>query len=187
MIFETERLIVRDWIDADLDPLAALNGDAEVMRYFPALQSRETTAAFISRCSEKRAQDGFCFSPVVLKETHAFIGFVGLSRPGYAVPLPFDPCIEIGWRLAKEFWGRGYASEAATAWLRFGFETLSLDEIVSFTAEINKPSAHVMARIGMRRDQEGDFMHPLIDADHPIAPHILYRINNSDWESVGSP
>jgi len=184
MCFETERLIVRDWLESDLEPLAALNADPEVMRYFPSVQSREMSADFIARCRAKKVIDGFCFSPVALKETGVFIGFVGLSRPGYSEPLPFDPCVEIGWRLASDHWGKGYASEAARGWLRFGFETLDLAEIVSFTAAVNKPSARVMERIGMARDEEGDFLHPSISRGHALAPHVLYRLRRTDWVTV---
>jgi RimJ/RimL family protein N-acetyltransferase len=109
----------------------------------------------------------------------AFIGFVGLSVPGFTAH--FTPCVEIGWRLAKEHWGNGYASEAAAACLRFGFEKLKLQQIVAFTVPLNKRSIGVMKRIRMSRDPADDFDHPKLSAGHPLQRHVLYRIDRSDW------
>lgn len=182
IFLETDRLWLRAWQDEDIDPFATLCADPEVMRYFPEVLSRERSEFLISRCIEKQAQDGFCMAPIEVKETGEFLGFVGLNRPTYAEPLPFDPCVEIGWRLKRSGWGYGYASEAARAWIRFGFETIGLDEIVAFTIPANEPSQKVMTRIGMIRDHQGDFLHPSLPADHPIAPHVLYRLSLSDWK-----
>ena len=178
---ETDRLFLRAWQDQDVEPFARMCADPEVMRYFPELLTREKSAELVSRCIEKHGQDGFCMAPVEVRDTGEFLGFVGLNRPTYAAPLPFDPCIEIGWRLKRSAWGKGYASEAARAWLRFGFETIGLDEIVAFTIPANAPSRKVMERIGMQRNREGDFLHPSLPADHPVAPHVLYRLAASDW------
>ena len=109
----------------------------------------------------------------------AFIGFVGLSVPSFTSH--FTPCVEIGWRLMKEHWGNGYASEAAAACLRFGFENLKLQEIVAFTVPLNKRSIGVMEKIGMSRAPADDFDHPKLSAGHPLQRHVLYRINRSDW------
>ena len=181
IFLETRRLRLRCWETKDAEPFAELCADPEVMRYFPETLTREKSDLLISRCREKQASDGFSLSAAEVKATGEFLGFVGLSRPSYAAPLPFDPCVEIGWRLKRSAWGKGYASEAAKAWLRFGFETIGLDEVVAFTTAANEPSRRVMERIGMRRDLEGDFLHPALPADHPIAPHILYRLNKADW------
>lgn len=181
MELETERLLIRPWEDRDLEAFAVMNADPDVMRYFPSPLSRQESDALVKRAREKTQTDGFCFSPVVLKETDQFLGFVGLSRPSYPKPLPFDPCVEIGWRLARFAWGFGYASEAARAWLGFGYETLGLSEIVSFTAVDNGPSQRVMQRLGMGRNTADDFLHPMLAPDHALAPHVLYRLSLKDW------
>jgi RimJ/RimL family protein N-acetyltransferase len=178
---ETDRLICRAWQDEDLDPFAGMCGDPEVMRYFPEPLTRESTAALIDKAKAKQKKDGFCFVPVETKTDGEFLGFVGLSIPAYDRPLPFDPCVEIGWRLKRSAWGKGYASEAARAWLRFGFETIDLKEIVSFTSKTNFPSQKVMERIGMYRDLEDDFLHPMLEQEHPLAPHVLYRLDRPRW------
>ncbi|WP_417677935.1 GNAT family N-acetyltransferase [Roseibium sp.] len=182
MYLKTERLILRPWQEEDKEPFARLNADREVMRYFPSVLTREKSDALIDIARERTREDGFCFSPIEEKETGTFLGFVGLSRPRYAKPLPFDPCVEIGWRLARAAWGKGYATEAARAWIGFGFETLGLDEIVSFTAVSNERSQRVMERLGMHRDPQDDFLHPAIEPSHPLAPHVLYRLPRSDWK-----
>lgn len=179
---ETERLVLRPWREEDLDPFAALCADAEVMRYFPAPLTREESKALIARAIEKTWEDGFCFQPVEEKASGRFLGFVGLSKPG--APLPFTPCVEVGWRLARAAWGQGFASEAARAWLRFGYETLDLNEIVSFTALENLPSQAVMRRIGMERDMAADFEHPLIEEGHRLRPHVLYRLSRRAWADM---
>ena len=136
-VIETERLILRPWADEDREPFAALNGDPQVMRYFPSVLQRTESDAMVETARQRVLEDGFCFQPAAIKETGRFIGFVGLNRPRHA--LPFAPCVEVGWRLSRDAWGHGYASEAAQAWLRFGFETLGLEEIVSFTTVTNTP------------------------------------------------
>jgi RimJ/RimL family protein N-acetyltransferase len=182
VFLETERLVLRAWQDDDLDPLAELCADPEVMRYFPSPISREKSQLLISKCVEKQGEFGFCMAPIELKATGEFLGFVGLNKPDYGAPLPFDPCVEIGWRLKQSAWGKGYASEAAREWLRFGFETISLEEIVAFTIPDNTPSQNLMTRIGMTRDTDGDFLHPALPSDHPIALHVLYRLSKKDWQ-----
>nr|WP_319384832.1 GNAT family N-acetyltransferase [uncultured Roseibium sp.] len=181
ILMETERLYLRTWQDKDLDPFAEICADPVVMRYFPDVMTREKSRDLMSRCIEKQETDGFCMAPVEVKSTGEFLGFVGLNTPSYAAPLPFEPCVEIGWRLKQSSWGKGFASEAANAWLRFGFETVALVEIVAFTIPANEPSQRVMQRIGMRRDPDGDFLHPSLPPDHPVAPHVLYRLAKADW------
>ncbi|MBO6758111.1 MAG: GNAT family N-acetyltransferase [Roseibium sp.] len=183
---ETNRFVIRPWREDDLDAAAEICADPEVMRYFPAVMSRMETTHFINRAMEKHRKDGFCFSPVIDKTDGEFLGFVGLSRPTYKAPLPFDPCVEIGWRLKRSAWGKGVASEAARAWLRFGFETLKLSEIVSFTARQNMPSQKVMKRIGMTRDRDGDFEHPALDLGDDLSWHVLYRLTSADWRAADS-
>jgi ribosomal-protein-alanine N-acetyltransferase len=181
-LLETERLLLRPWKDEDLDPFADMCADPEVMRFFPDIWTRKRSALMISRSGTQLTTEGFFLSAVEVKATGEFIGFVGLNRPTYAKPLPFDPCVEIGWRLKRSAWGQGYAGEAAAEWLRFGFETVGLEEIVSFTIPANLPSQRVMEKIGMIRDWQGDFLHPTLPADHPYARHVLYRLNKTDWQ-----
>lgn len=127
----------------------------------------------ISKIEERMRQQGFGLWATEVKRTKDFIGYIGLNVPIY--PLPFSPCVEIGWRLAFEYWGNGYAQEGARAALAFGFEKLLLKEIVSFTTVGNLRSRRVMERIGMTHDAEGDFDHPRLPKDHPLIRHVLYR------------
>lgn len=178
---ETDRLFVRPWRSDDIDDLYELCSDAAVMRYFAQVYDRGETELFLEKLLDRQIKNGFCFDPVFEKATGAFVGFVGLNKPQLSKPLPFDPCVEIGWRLHKRYWGKGYASEAAREWLRFGFEILKQDEIVAFTIPENIPSQNVMKRIGMSHDPQGDFKHPSLPNDHPMAMHVLYRLTASDW------
>jgi RimJ/RimL family protein N-acetyltransferase len=177
----TPRLVLRQWRDADRDDYAALNADPEVMRYFPALQSREQSDRSIDLWSQELAQRGWSNWAVALRESDAFVGFVGLTVPRRA--LPFMPCVEIGWRLARAHWKQGYATEAARAVLRVGFERAGLAEIVSFTALTNRPSRAVMERIGMV-DTHEDFDHPALPEGHELRRHCLYRITRAAWSDT---
>jgi ribosomal-protein-alanine N-acetyltransferase len=127
---------------------------------------------------------GFGLWAVELPEVAPFIGFVGLSVPSFQAG--FTPCVEVGWRLAVRFWGLGYATEAAAEALRFGFETLSLGEIVSFTVPQNLRSRAVMERLGMTRSAADDFEHPGYPEGHPIRPHVLYRMSRTAWQGRGA-
>lgn len=174
----TRRLALRTWRDADLAPFAALNADPEVMAHFPATLDRAASDALAGRIRAHFATHGFGLFAVEVVGRHPFIGFVGLCH----VPdvMPFAPAVEVGWRLARDHWGQGYASEAAAAALAFGFETLGLSEIVSFTTPGNIASRAVMASIGMRRALGEDFQHPRLPEGHPLRPHILYRKGRED-------
>lgn len=170
----TARLRLRQWRDADREPFAALNADPVVMRYFANLSTREASDLSIDAWQAEIAQRGWSNWAVEVVQTGEFIGFVGLSVPRRA-SLPFMPCVEIGWRLARAHWGRGYAAEAAQAALSVGFERLGLAEIVSFTSLINRPSRAVMERIGMV-DSGNDFDHPALPEGSELRRHCLYRI-----------
>ena len=178
-LYQTERLIARRWREADRAGLAALNADPAVMRYFPEALTRAKSDAFFDRLQQRQRDDGFVFPAIERKADAAFIGFVGLTRTTF--PAPFTPTVEIGWRLAQAFWDQGYATEAAHGALAYGFGTLRLNGIVSFTATQNTPSSAVMARIGMTRDPTEDFDHPALDAAHPLARHVLYRLTRQAW------
>ncbi|WP_349358741.1 GNAT family N-acetyltransferase [Stappia sp.] len=180
-VIETERLILRPWRDSDYDVLAEINADPEVMRYFPAVLDRAHSDALLTRARQREAERGICFRPAVEKGQGRVIGFVGLNVP--EPEMPFGPCVEIGWRLARSAWGHGYASEGARAWLRFGFETLGLTEIVSFTTVENRNSRRVMERLGMRHDPHDDFDHPALETGHPLRRHVLYRLSGDAWRA----
>lgn len=171
---ETERLLLRDWQDGDLAPFAALNADPRVMEFFPARLTRGQSDRFAARIRANLARRDYGLYAVEPKDSGGFIGFVGFAHP--ALKAHFTPCIEIGWRLAFDAWGRGYASEAARACLAHGFSTFDFNEVVSFTARQNARSIAVMERIGMSRDRAGDFDHPALTDGHPLRRHALYRI-----------
>ncbi|HSW04970.1 GNAT family N-acetyltransferase [Aquabacterium sp.] len=172
--FSTARLTLRCWRDADRAPFAAMNADPEVMRYFPALWPPEMSNTAIDIWCAQFAQQGWSNWAVELSGSGEFIGFIGLSVPRR--PLPFSPCVEIGWRLARAHWHQGYATEGARAALGIGFERLGLAEIVSFTTLTNRPSRAVMERIGMH-NANADFEHPGVPEGHALRPHCLYRMS----------
>jgi len=175
VIIQTARLRLRPWRHEDRAPFQALNADPRVMAFFPSILSAAESDALAERCQALIEQQGWGFWAVECKATQAFIGFLGLHAQPEA--FPFSPCVEIGWRLAHDCWGQGYASEGATAALRFGFDRLGLGEIVAFTAVGNLRSRAVMARIGMREDSAAGFGHPSLPPDHPLHRHCLYRIS----------
>ncbi len=170
---ETERLRLRQWTPVDRDPFAALNADPRVMEFLPAPLSRAESDAMADRCQSLIEERGWGFWAVELKSTSEFIGFVGLHTP--SAELPFCPCVEVGWRLAFRHWGKGYASEAASAALRVGFDLLGLKEIVSFATVGNLRSRAVMERLGMR--ESGTFEHPRVPQGSGLRQHCLYRLS----------
>ena len=176
--FDTARLRLRVWRDADREPFAALNADPVAMEYFPSLLDRASSDAGIDVWLAQFAEQGWSNWAVEVEGGAPFIGFVGLSIPRRV--LPFSPCVEIGWRLARSHWGRGYASEAARGALLVGFERLGLAEIVSFTTLTKRRSRAVMERIGMT-DARADFEHPGVPEGHVLRPHCLYRITRDAW------
>ncbi|MFN8769845.1 MAG: GNAT family N-acetyltransferase [Neisseriaceae bacterium] len=178
-MYETKRLILRNWLDSDLNKLYKINQDPIVMEFFPHLYSMDKTLEQIKSFKEHYQKHGHTFFACELKDTQEFIGSVGLFTIDNN--LPFAPNIEIGWRTAKEYWNKGYATEAANECLKIGFEEFNLQEIVSYTAKINHRSEHIMQKIGMFRDMNGDFDNPKIEPTHILCPHILYRITKKDW------
>ena len=196
VLLQTERLLLCTWSAEDTEVLLALSRDPEVMRFFPGPAPREQIEALVGRQQEALAAGRPGLYAVHTRETEPggsrCIGFVGIMVPRFRAPFmePFTasatPCVEIGWRLRRDAWGRGYASEAAREVLRHGFETLGLPEVVSFTAVVNEPSRAVMRRIGMRHDHDGDFDHPVLDPGHPLERHVLYRLTAEEWRSSRS-
>jgi RimJ/RimL family protein N-acetyltransferase len=154
-----------------------MNADSEVMRFFLAPCSLAETEAMMDRVDRHQAEHGFGLFAVERPEIAPFIGYIGLLVPAYEVP--FAPCVEIGWRLAKAHWGIGLAPEGARAVLEYAFGPLGLAEVVSFTSALNQPSIRVMEKIGMSRDPQDDFDHPKVPEGHPLRRHVLYRIRSS--------
>lgn len=176
---ETERLILRAWRKEDLSVFVAMNSDPRVMEFMPATMSSAETEALLARIQAHFDMHGYGLFALERKDTGAFIGYTGLLKVPFDAP--FTPAVEIGWRLAYEAWGQGFATEAAQGALKYGFLEQNLPEIVSFTIRSNERSWRVMEKLGLARDKNGDFMHPRLAADHPFAPHILYRISAEDY------
>jgi len=170
----TERLVLRDWRDSDLAPFAALNADPDVMQHFRGTLTRAESDAFAARIRANLHQDGWGLWAVEVIGGEPFIGFVGLARQTFEAH--FTPAVEVGWRLAKAAWGRGYAPEAARAVIEFGFAELGLTEIVSITTAGNAKSRRVMEKIGMTYEPADDFEYPLLEEGHPLRPSVLYRL-----------
>ncbi len=175
----SERLVLRPWRESDLAPFAALNADPEVMAHFPKRLTLDETAAMMARMQAALAERGFGWWAVEARDVAPFIGFVGLSVPSFEGH--FTPCVEVGWRLARDFWGRGYATEGAREALRFGFLDLGLEEIVAFTTTTNTRSQAVMQRLGMAYDPADDFDHPALPEGHRLRRHVLYRLKDAEW------
>ena len=174
-MIETARLALRDWREEDIPAFAAMCADDDVMRYFPTRPSYAEAEASARRIKKQLAQQGWGLWAVEETGGAPFIGFVGLAAPSFR---PGDEdVVEIGWRLAKTHWHRGYATEAARAALAYGFANLPIDEIVSFTVPTNLPSQHVMERLGMTRDASADFEHPNVPEGHALRLHWLWRLS----------
>ncbi len=170
---ETPRLRLRLWRPEDRAAFAALNADPRVVEFLPGPLSRAESDAVADRIAAHFAEHGFGLWAVEIPGVASFAGFIGLARPRFTAP--FTPCVEIGWRLAAEHWGRGYATEGARAALAFGLERLGLAEIVSLTVPENQRSRRVMEKLGLTRDPAEDFDHPLLPEGHLLRRHVLYR------------
>jgi RimJ/RimL family protein N-acetyltransferase len=175
----TARLVLRQWRESDLEPFAKMGRDPRVMEFFPELLSRDSSDAIAAKWHQRIAGRGWGFWAVEITATGEFAGFVGLDVPD--TPLPFSPCIEIGWRLAHEHWGKGYATEGASAAVRAGFEQIGLGEIVAYAVVANRRSRSVMEKLGMR-DTGETFDHPKVHAESPLRAHCLYRLPRDEWE-----
>ncbi|MCF6279931.1 MAG: GNAT family N-acetyltransferase [Flavobacteriaceae bacterium] len=175
-IFTSARLGFRNWKDADLDSMATINADEDVMEYFPSTQSREITTNFIERMQKQFAKNGFCYFAVDILETNEFIGFIGLSKQEYDARFE-TPFVDIGWRLSKSTWNKGYATEGAKRCLKYAFETLKLETIYSIATSRNIKSMRIMEKIGM--EKHSNFMHPYIANDSELKKCIAYKIDLS--------
>ena len=178
-MIRTERLLLRRWRVADRDPFAAMNADPAVVEHLQGPMSREGSDDFIDRIEQHWDEHGWGLWAVEVPEVAPFIGYVGLWPADYVEP----GMVEVGWRLAREHWGHGYATEAARAALEYGFTDVGLAEIVSFTVPQNERSWRVMERIGLVRDPGGDFDHPRVDpVVHPeLVRHVFYRLSRDGW------
>ena len=174
----TARLLLRPWRESDRAPFAALNADPKVMEHFPAVITRDESDAAVDRIVARMTAQGFGLWAVEVPGVADFIGFIGLN-PADAVL--GRPVLEIGWRLAAEHWGRGYATEGAHASLAHAFTALGREEVVSFTTTRNERSRHVMEKLGMVRRPEDDFDHPRVPPTWTGRRHVLYRITKDEW------
>ncbi len=175
----TERLTLRHWLPGDYRPFAEMNADPEVMKFFPRPLTAVESDALADTIASLMITRGWGLWAVEHKHSKCFIGFVGLHEP--EIELPFNPCVEIGWRLSRQYWRQGYATEAARAALKYAFEVLCLNEVVSFTSVPNKPSQAVMRRLNMR-DSGENFAHPKVPPDNPLCEHVLYKISRERWK-----
>jgi RimJ/RimL family protein N-acetyltransferase len=175
----TARLLLRRWEPSDFAPFADLNSDPEVMRHIREPMTPFESDAFVDRIEEHFRADGYGLWALEVRATGAFVGFTGLARQTFEAP--FNPSVEVGWRLAREAWGHGYASEAGRAALDFAFEALELDEVVSITTAGNLRSQAVMRRLGMTRDPADDFEQSHVPLGHPLRPGVLHRLSRQRW------
>lgn len=175
---KTERLQLRQWRKQDFSAFAELNAHPEVMEFYPKTLNEDESNDMAQRFEALLTYRGWGFWVVENLEDNKFMGFVGLHEPTY--DLPVTPCVEIGWRLVREYWGQGYATEAAKASLGVAFEKLDLPEVYSFTSVLNKKSQAVMERLGMI-DMERNFEHPMIPEGSSLREHVLFKIEKKDW------
>lgn len=172
------RLLLRRWSLDDRPIFAAMNADPVVMEFYPSTLTRSESDAFVDRIEEHFEAESFGLWAVEVESTARFVGYVGLWPATFEAD--FTPAVEVGWRLSSEVWGHGYATEAARVVLTDGFIRLGLDQIVSFTSAINRPSRRVMEKIGMQHDSADDFDHPSVAVASPLRPHVLYRLDARD-------
>jgi RimJ/RimL family protein N-acetyltransferase len=175
----TPRLRLRVWRESDREPFRWMNADPAVMEFFPGALSFEESDALADRIETHFREHGFGLWAVEVPGIAPFIGYVGLAVPAFQAH--FTPCVEIGWRLARAYWGKGYATEAAQEELRFAFDELSLGEVVSFTVPSNIRSRRVMERLGMQHQPSDDFEHPRLPEGHRLRHHVLYRLTSEGW------
>jgi RimJ/RimL family protein N-acetyltransferase len=171
----TDRLLLRAWEKRDRAPFAALNSDPRVMEFMPGCLSPVQSDELADSIEDHFRKHGFGPYAVELRRQQTFIGFVGLSIPGFQAH--FTPCVEIGWRLSADQWGQGLATEGAAAVVRHAFGDLGLSSLVSFTVPANVRSRRVMEKIGMTYDPSDDFDHPNLPEGHPLRRHVLYRLS----------
>ena len=173
------RVCLRRWRDEDREAFAAMNSDARVMEFFRSRLSRVQSDAMVDGIQKHFSEHGFGLWAIEVSAVAPFIGFAGLTGARFSAH--FTPCVEVGWRLAFEHWGHGYATEAARLALDHGFATLALSDVVSYTSVTNQRSRAVMERLGMRRDPAEDFDYPSFPEGHPLRRHVLYRLGSGSY------
>jgi RimJ/RimL family protein N-acetyltransferase len=178
----TERLILRRWRHSDREPFARLNADARAMEFMPRVLSPAESDLLVDRIERHFHRHSFGLCAAELCQDQSFIGFIGLAIPTFSAA--FTPCVEIGWHLSADHWGEGLATEGAREVVRYAFEVLGLDSLVSFTVPANARSRRVMEKLGMLHDPAGDFDHPNLPDGHALRRHVLYRLRRSDWLSA---
>jgi RimJ/RimL family protein N-acetyltransferase len=179
-LLQTERLVIRNWRDSDREFFHRINSDDRIMEFFPFRRSREQSDALMDEMRADIDADGYGWTAVDIKATGQCIGFVGLNATEIAGVVPAETH-EIGWRLAPEYWGKGYVTEAAAALVDFAFDRVGLVEVISFAVVTNLRSLAVMERLGMRHFR--DFDHPAIPETHPhLKPFKLYRLKRDEWK-----
>ena len=177
-MLKTDRLLLRQWTEDDFFPFTEMCSDKDVMEFFPKLQTQKESYEMAKKIQSLIKDRGWGFWAIEIPDQHKFIGFVGLHTPKDS--MPFSPCVEVGWRLSNQHWGKGYATEAAKAALEYAFNKLNLNEVVSFTTLANIRSIAVMQKIGMSNSGQ-NFMHPDIEVSHVQCEHVLYKLNRSEW------
>ncbi|SFO98296.1 ribosomal-protein-alanine N-acetyltransferase [Bradyrhizobium sp. Ghvi] len=177
----TPRLILRPWTDSDRLPFAKMSEDPDLMEFLRPLATRAAADAWIDFQKSHQSSHGFCMWAVESSASGIFMGAVGLLRIGFAAR--FTPAVEVGWRLARPFWGQGFAIEAARASFGFGFEQLHLAEIVAHASIRNTRSRRLMAKLEMSHDPAENFDHPRIPEGDPLRPQVLYRLTRDAWVS----
>ena len=177
-IFNSERLGFRDWLESDIDKLATINIDPEVMMFFPGIQAMEITRQFVQRMQRLFRERGFCYFAVERLDTKEFIGFIGLSIQSFESD--FTPCVDIGWRLDRKQWYKGFATEGARRCIAYAFKDLKLKTINAITPKVNEPSVSVMQKIGMKEVKV--FNHPLLKSSERLRECVLYEILNDEEE-----
>jgi RimJ/RimL family protein N-acetyltransferase len=175
----TGRICLRQWRDEDREAFAAMNSDARVMAFFRSRLSRVESDAMVDGINKHFSEHGFGLWAIEVPDVASFIGFAGLAVQLFSAH--FTPCVEVGWRLAFEHWGHGYATEGARLALGYGFGTVALREVVSYTSATNRRSRAVMERLGMRRDPADDFDYSRLPEGHPLRPHVLYRLDSASY------
>jgi RimJ/RimL family protein N-acetyltransferase len=179
MTLSGDRVRLRRWRDEDREAFASMNADGRVMEFFRGRLSRVESDAMVDHINDHFGKHDFGLWAIEVPGVAPFVGFAGLAWARFSAH--FTPCVEVGWRLAFEHWGRGYATEASRLALRYGFGALALSEIVSFTSATNHRSRAVMERLGMRRDPADDFDYPSFPEGHPLRRHVLYRLGSGSY------
>jgi RimJ/RimL family protein N-acetyltransferase len=178
----TKRLMLRRWTDDDREDFARISADPEVMRYRLAPLSRRESDSLIDAIEVSFDENGFGLWAVERLEDDRLLGFTGFGTSDFEAP--FCPAIDIGWTLARDVWGHGYATEGAVAAMNFAFNEFHLDQVVAHTTQLNERSQAVMRRLGMTHDPGDDFDTPWYEIGHPCRRFVLYRMEASDWRQA---